>query len=128
MSGGAPAATDHSVAGAAAPASDALYQSHWAGSAPFTFDVPVTDGRYDVRLHFVETGVAAAGGRVFDVDAEDGQTQVTDLDVYARAGGAGRALVEHLVADVGDGRLTLRFVPRVGDAMVSAIEILPATP
>ena len=90
----------------------------------------VPDGRYRIELHFVEpwygrAGIDARGWRLFDV-AVNGATLIDDLDIFAEAG-FGHALVRTVEAEVTGGELRLHF-PQVkaGQAVISAIAILPA--
>ncbi|MFB9993280.1 NPCBM/NEW2 domain-containing protein [Deinococcus oregonensis] len=121
------------VSGVVAPANAALYQTEWtggvtngtpAGQTAFEYKVPVTNGDYQVRLHFAELNKSAVGQRVFDVKVED-QTVLNGFDIFAEAGGLGRAVVKTFPARVSDGVLNLAFVRQVENAKVSAIEILP---
>ncbi|WP_040597526.1 glycoside hydrolase family 2 TIM barrel-domain containing protein [Sphingomonas elodea] len=89
----------------------------------FGYRVPLRPGRYRVRLTFVEPALAQ-GGRVFDVVA-NGQPIVQALDVAGAAGGAAIAVQREAVVAVAGDTLDLRFVPKVGKAIVSAVEILP---
>ncbi|MDB5421620.1 MAG: glycoside hydrolase, partial [Brevundimonas sp.] len=91
-------------------------------SGAFVYAVPLADGDYSVTLTFVEPH-AEVGQRVFDVLAE-GQTVLTNLDVRALSGGLLTVLRREIPVTVRDGVLTLRFVPKKGDAIVSAIEIV----
>jgi beta-galactosidase len=89
----------------------------------FAYAIPVTSGRYSLRLTFVEPKLTA-GERRFDVVA-NGARVLPDLDVAALAGGALKALERTFEARVGDQGLLLEFNPTKGDAIVSAIEITP---
>ena len=89
----------------------------------FAYRLPVANGRYTVRLTFVEPG-AAGGERVFDVKANGGAV-LSDLDIATLAGSARVALQRSFDIDVRDGKLDLVFEPKRGDAIVSAIEVLP---
>ena len=96
----------------------------------------MTNGRYDVRLHFVELyyGTAVAGScigkRIFGMDILD--TAGTDipntLDVCAAAGGPNTALVRTIAGvEITDGVLNLRSVyGSVDDPEIAAIEVVPA--
>ena len=80
-------------------------------------------GAYAVRLHFAENDWSAAGQRVFDVSVNDAQV-LQGYDIFARAGGAHRAVVETLmVSPDPTGALSLVFSGVVDAASVSAIEI-----
>ena len=88
----------------------------------FSYAVPLADGQYRVALTFVEPSLAP-GARVFDVTA-NGRTIVQGLDIARSAGGSAKALTRTATVTVRGGKLALAFVPRTGDAIVSAIEIL----
>ncbi len=112
--------------------SDPLYQSERYGN--FSYAIPVSNGNYQVTLHFAEiwwgtpqAGTGGAGSRKFNVDVE-GQRKLTEYDIFARAGGALRAVQEGFVVSVTDGVLNLSFAGGSADqAKVSAIEVVPAT-
>jgi beta-galactosidase len=89
----------------------------------FAYHVPVPNGRYTVRLTFVEPS-AATGERVFDVTVNDVPV-LTGLDIAKEGGGALVGLQRSFDVDVHGGKLDLAFQPRRGDAIVSAIEVLP---
>jgi large repetitive protein len=110
-----------------------LYQSvRWViqptQALEYSFDLPAGD--YLVKLHFAEiySGAFVVGGRVFNVEVE-GQTAISDLDVFAEVG-ANAALVEEVNTSVVDGQLDIRFVRGpIQEPMVSAIEVIAlATP
>lgn len=88
----------------------------------FTFTAPVTNGRYALFVEFLDPISTAAGERIFDVTAE-GQTLADNLDLFARVGNAPFAIERDLT--IGDGSLNLSFDADVGDALVSAIVLLP---
>jgi beta-galactosidase len=88
----------------------------------FSYTVPVANGRYDVRLSFVEPS-ATAGERLFDVTA-NGKVALRNFDVAATAGGPMAAAVRTFSVEVLDGQLRLSFAPTKGDAIVSAIEVI----
>jgi len=131
---------------------DALYQSERYGggenNAPFSYSFDVSNGTYDVALHFAETyfGVNPNGtcedqsttaddsdlciaDRAFSVDAE-GQTVLSEYDIVAEAGASATAIVETLSGiEVTDGTLDLNFYlgsNGANNAKVSAIAVFPA--
>lgn len=89
----------------------------------FTYAIPLTPGRYSVRLTFVEPKLAV-GERRFDVVA-NGARVLPDLDVAAQAGAPLKALTKTFEASAADQGLTLAFNPTKGEAIVSTIEITP---
>ncbi|PEN12830.1 hypothetical protein CRI94_12560 [Longibacter salinarum] len=107
---------------------DPLYRTERYGD--MTYDIPVSDGSYTVRLHFaelffgVERGTNDPGQRVFDVSAE-GSLILDDFDILAETGAPLTALVKEVSGiTVSDGSLTLNFTSVVNNAKVSAIEVL----
>jgi large repetitive protein len=118
-------------------ADDVLYYTERSADIPnnelsFTYDFPVTNGTYTVRLHFAElwwTGVSGSrpsgtGRRVFDVQIE-GLTVLEDYDITASAGAPLTADVK-LFEDISvtDGLLTIHFPPAsVDHPSISAIEV-----
>lgn len=101
----------------------------------FRYDIPLARGNYELRLHFAETGLSdfisaessGEGQRVFRVTA-NGKTLLDAFDVVADAAGANTSDVRVFreIAPAEDGVLHLAFSPMRGNAMVSAIELLPA--
>jgi prepilin-type processing-associated H-X9-DG protein len=118
--GGAASAAVHDVTNTP---DDALFATHRSGPA-FTYSRAVANGRYALWLDFADPTSAAAGERAFDVSVE-GERRLSKLDVFAEAGGARAALSKSLDVTVADGRLDLSFVGVKGDAIVSAIVLLP---
>ena len=90
----------------------------------FAYHVPLADGRYTVRLTFVEPD-AKPGERVFDVSAND-TLVVPGLDIASATGGPLIAVQRTFAVTAHGGSLNLGFHPSKGQAIVSAIEIVPA--
>jgi ELWxxDGT repeat protein len=108
---------------------DTLYQTERWGT--FSYKLPVENGSYQVVLHFAESywGYSRPGGvgsRRFNVDIE-GRRQLTEFDIFAKAGGALKATQEILNAEVTDGILNIDFLRGSANyPKVSAIQVLPA--
>ena len=109
----------------------AVYQTirYVSTIGPFTYTFPaLTPGAsYKVRMHFATFSDGAAGRRAINVSV-NGVSVLSNLDVYALAGGDNKALVQEVVgtADSG-GNLAIAFT---GDAsktyinpFVSGLEI-----
>jgi hypothetical protein len=98
----------------------------------FSYGLPSGNGTFDVTLHFAETyfGSRAAGGagsRRFNVDVE-GVRRLTNYDVFAKAGGAMRAVKETIRVTVSDGVLNLYFAKGLADnPLLSALEVVAVT-
>ena len=101
----------------------------------FRYDLPLKPGVYELHLHFAETfygpenvGGGGEGSRQINVRA-NGKPLLTNFDVVADAGGSSTADVKVFtdVAPAADGSLHLEFSSSdgSGEAMVSAIEVLP---
>ncbi len=113
-----------------------LYRSERSAGPPFTFsyDVPVEDGNYRVRLHFAEIfqgaqggGAGGVGSRIFDVTLED-DLVLDNFDIFAEVG-AETPIIREYVIRVTDGEVNVFFdsSPEVGGAnqpKLSAIEVL----
>ncbi|WP_076068525.1 glycoside hydrolase family 2 [Sphingomonas montana] len=107
------------VTGAGAPL---LYASWRAGQA-FRYVLPLPAGRYRVTLHLFDPVETVAGRRIFTVRAGGGAPE--RIDIVARAGAGLRATTMVLPATAAGGGLTLDFVGVVGEAVVSAIDVVP---
>ncbi len=111
-----------------------IYQNSREGD--FQYDIPLKPGIYELHLHFAETvyGEHNPGGggetsRIFRVEANE-KPLLEYFDVISDAHGAGVAdeRVFRDISPASDGKLHLRFVHRVRDAFINAIEILPGIP
>ena len=108
----------------------ALYASERWGH--FSYAVPVTDGRYRVKLKFCEghygshnTGVGGLGSRVFDVYC-NGVALLRGFDIFKEAGGEGRPVDKTFsgIRPTAQGKIVLTFVPIAGMACVNGIEVV----
>ncbi len=122
-----------SLAGVVDPAPQAVYQTYFYGSnaasAALSLALPLANGKYSVRLHFVEYDYSAANGRKFDIKL-NGTTVKTDYDVFAAAGARYQAKTEsfsNVVVSNGKG-LVVDLINKFGGAIISAIEVFTATP
>jgi hypothetical protein len=102
---------------------DALYVTRrWGKSV--SYHLPVENGDYTLRLRFVEPAWNSAGKRVFDVSAE-GKLVLDNFDIYKEAGFR-TAATRPFDVTITDGALDLKFAASVDNAIVSAIELVPA--
>jgi alpha-N-arabinofuranosidase len=90
-----------------------------------SFSWPVPNGKYVVKLHFAETfdGITGPGERVFSFNVQG--REFKDFDVWVKAGGALKAYVETVPIEVTDGKIKVRFTPKVENPQINAIEIIP---
>ncbi len=105
-------------------------------SGRFGYDIPLQPGNYELHLFFAETEYGPGnprkggdGSRVFHVSC-NGQRILNDFDILADAGGPD-IVDERVFKDVApgpDGRVHLRFIANMGEALVNAIELVPARP
>ncbi len=85
----------------------ALYQTQRWSEGAFGYHFSVPNGTYEVELHFAELYYRKAESRRFSVDIE-GQTVLSDLDVFAAAGNqAFSAVTRSFTITVGDGELNV---------------------
>jgi hypothetical protein len=117
------------------PEIPAIYTAERYGN--FSYAIPVAEGTYTVRLHFLESffsslipasGCRGAGCRVFDVTC-NGVMLLENFDIIQSAGGAFRPVIRefHGLRPNGQGKLMLSFSPRVNYALVRAIEVIDET-
>jgi hypothetical protein len=109
---------------------------HIRSGESFEYDISLRPGAHELHLYFTEPvyGIdAMAGGgetsRIFDVFVND-QLVLDHFDILGDAGGP-RIADEKVFSDVepgADGLLRIRFVSHTSDAIISAIEVLPASP
>ena len=106
-----------------------LYKSaRWdnSGNPELSYTFALANGTYSVNLYFAETcRNFQRGTRVFDVQLQ-GVTVFPSLDI-SQAVGLNHPLVKSSKASVTNGRLTIRFVHRSNNPIISAIEILPVS-
>jgi hypothetical protein len=98
-------------------------QQMWGQPGPIGTWRGLAKGKITVRLYLADSYQAAAGQRRFDI-AINGETVARELDIFARAGGKNRALVETFIVDAPDGKIRLS-VPRVeaDNATLAAVEL-----
>jgi hypothetical protein len=118
---------DHPISGTREPR---IYQSRREGA--FSYDIPLSAGVYELRLHFAETlfgeNNVAGGGestRVFNVSI-NGKPALQEFDVISEAGPSTadiRAFKD--ITPAPDGKLHLKFDPSSNSPLLSAIEITP---
>ncbi|HXH18667.1 MAG TPA: malectin domain-containing carbohydrate-binding protein [Chitinophagales bacterium] len=113
---------------------DFIYRSE-RNSASFGYNIPVPNGLYKVKLLFAETYFGATGGsasggigsRVFNVSLEGTQV-LTNYDIFYKAGGAERAIVEEFDSlTITDGFINIAFTALVNKAKISGICVIPYT-
>ena len=113
----------------------ALYKDERWGA--FSYNIPVVNGTYDVKLHFAELyyGTVVPGScigkRVFGIDVGDTATNpdVANLDVCLASGGPNTAYVRTISGvQVSDGFLNLQSVyGSADDPELTAIEVIPSS-
>ncbi len=114
---------------------DQLYQSERfkIGNNSLIYEIPVQfEGEYNVDLHFAELffglpGGGSSGGvgsRIFNVDIENGQGQLTNYDIVSAAGGSATAVIEIFkTINVTDGSLTIVLTSVVENPKISGIAV-----
>ena len=108
----------------AAPA--AVYQTvRWNSSFNYTIPNLTAGSTYTVRLHFCELTWTAAGQRVFNV-AINGNSYLSNFDIFATAGAQNKAVVEQTTATANSsGQIVISFTQGSADnPEIAGIEIL----
>jgi type 1 glutamine amidotransferase len=110
---------------------DEIYKTERSSNAAFqtfSYSIPISNGEYQVDLHFAEIyhgatggGVGGVGQRVFSVSIE-GQEVLSDYDINALAGPM-TAIIERVNATVSDEELNITFTGLVDEAKLSALSI-----
>lgn len=91
----------------------------------FSYQIPVPNGRYQVKLHFAEV-FTNFPSRTFDVSAND-QIVLSRLNIFVEAGN--NPLVKTFDVEAIDLEgINLKFIPITRSAIVSAIEVLKVKP
>ena len=107
---------------------DSLYQTYLsaaADGAETRYEIPVTNGNYQVRMHFVENYFAGPGLRVFNTTIED-QLLLSNFDIFSEVGYR-TALVKDFNVTVTDGVLTIKFNPTINRVALAALELFQIT-
>ncbi|WP_437776692.1 glycoside hydrolase family 11 protein [Sorangium sp. So ce1097] len=114
-SGGTTNSTQDSVVGGQ------LYQTERYGS--FSYEVPVTaNGNYTVKLHFAELAHNSAGSRSFSV-AIEGNTVISDLDIYSEVGHDVGHTETFADIAVNDGSVTIELINGVENPTIAGFAI-----
>ncbi len=115
--GGTQNTTSDPITGAS---NGALYQSERYGD--FSYEIPVTNATYSVKLHFVEMYQTTAATRSFSVSVE-GKQEISQLDLFTQVGHDGA--MEYVVEDVSvdDESLTITLDPTIDNATISGIAV-----
>jgi len=120
------------LAGVANAAPNDVYRSYVQASSGvgngLTYELPVPDGDYIVRLHFAEPSFTSGGTRRFDILINQ-QLLVSEFDIAAVAPGRFRAVALDLAATASGGaglRIDLNNVASV--AILSGIELVRSNP
>jgi hypothetical protein len=99
----------------------------WGQAEPIHIWRGLTPGKITVKLHMDDSYSSVPAQRVFDI-AINGTIVAKDLDIFAKAGGKDRALVETFVVEAPQGTICLS-VPHVtsDNATLAAVELRDLT-
>ena len=106
---------------------DALYQTYLSSTtdlAEIRYLIPLANGNYKIRMHFVENFFTTVGSRVFSISIEN-QNRLSNFDIF-REVGYKTAMVKDFDVSLTDGKLDLKFNPTANRLAVAAIEIFAA--
>lgn len=103
-----------------------LFKTERAGNQNWSIPVPAGQS-VKLRLYFAEQGLLVVPGtRVFNV-AVDGQTRLSNYDIYNAAGGTRRAVMVELPV-TSDGIVNLSLTSVRSSALINAVEIVDDSP
>jgi hypothetical protein len=103
-----------------------LYRTARAGLyGDFSYSIPLANGTYMVKLIFAETQYTGIGERVFNV-AVNGSTVLSNFDILAHVPVL-TAFSQQFAASVTNGVLKMDFTGVTRRALVSAIQVTPAS-
>jgi methionine-rich copper-binding protein CopC len=104
---------------------DSLYQTYLSAAtdlAATNYAIPIANGDYLLRMHFVENYFNAPGSRVFSTSIEENKQALPNFDIYSEVGYR-EALVKDFKATVSDGVLNINFTPTANRVAIAALEI-----
>jgi|GEM_PF-2012637 len=107
---------------------DSLYQTYLSAAvdlAETRYEIPVNNGDYLVRMHFVENYWTEAGLRVFGINIEN-QLVLPNYDIFSEVAYR-TAMVKDFAATVSDGVLTVKFNPTANRVAIAALELYQVT-
>jgi hypothetical protein len=117
FSGGLTYATDKPISGTT---SQPLLQTERSGA--FSYNIPVSSGRFRVTLYFSKTYCASYGKRIFTVNAE-GSSVLSRLDV-AQIAGPNAAMEKTFDVETADGLINLAFILNIQNANLFVLRIV----
>ena len=85
-----------------------------------SFNWPLPNGKYTVKLHFCETyeGITGPGQRVFSFNVEGHEFK--DLDLFAKVG-ALHAYIETVPVEITNGKLDITFTENIEHPQICGI-------
>ena len=104
---------------------DVLYQSELNGN--LRYSIPVSNGTYDLKLHFAELVYKNPGQRVFNISIENNQFQLQNYDIFSKVGHAAAIVETFNGVIVKDSYLDIILTGVTNKAKISAIEVLYGT-
>lgn len=121
------------TSGVADPASAVIYQSYAVNGGPpgghLSYQLPVPDGSYQLRLDLVAPSDTTPGSRVMDIYVQ-GSLAKQDYDLFAHTGGALKAAAETFYATASGGSgISLDLINKTyGGAIIAGIEVTALNP
>ena len=121
--GGSAGAAGGAATGVTGTKDPGLFSSEHFSMTAFSCKIP--NGKYLAKLYFAETyqGITGPGQRVFSFNVQG--KEFKDFDVWAKTGGPNRAYIETVPVEVTQGEFRIVFTPKVENAAIKAIEIIP---
>jgi hypothetical protein len=107
---------------------DSLYLRQRFGTN-FGYSISVPNGSYNLLVHMAECAYNSANQRRFNITV-NGTVARANYDIFVRAGGNNRAIVETIPVNVSNGVVTVNFQSTLSgrNAIVAALELVPNSP
>ena len=121
--GGTTGYVANNITGICAGAQSLYQREHYStSSGGFYYEFDCPEGIYEITLLEAETYWNGAGKRVFNAFIQ-GLQVLTNLDIYAAAGGQNLALIRVFTNAVKNSQLQILFMPVVDNARVSGMQV-----
>jgi hypothetical protein len=125
VTGGTAYTNSNTIAGSTPAPQVYRSERYGQGKSSFAYNIPVSNGTYNVNLDFAESYVTGPGQRIFNVSINGAQV-LTNFDIYAAAGGMNIPVVKTFNVPVTNGTLNINFLPGSAEnAKINGIEVVP---
>jgi hypothetical protein len=105
----------------------ALFNNERYGEMTYTIPGFTAGSSYNVTLYFAETYLTSSGSRLFNV-AINGNTVLSNFDIYSTAGGQNKAIAKSFTATAdSSGQIVIQFTAVTENPKINGIAIVPGS-